>query len=100
MQSEGTLRLSGVVKLLKRIFFITFFTEFLGAIFFYSNLGCSSGSVYSKQCGVWDLIRLTLRIHTRTIPVVFHLSTQPSSPLGRWYVPRGTMPVSAHKLVG
>ena len=31
MQSEGTLRLSGVVKLLKRIFFITFFTEFLGA---------------------------------------------------------------------
>ncbi len=33
MQSEGTLRLSGVVKLLKRIFFITFFTEFLGAIF-------------------------------------------------------------------
>lgn len=31
MQSEGTLRLSGVVKLLKKIFFITFTTEFLGA---------------------------------------------------------------------
>ena len=31
MQSEGTLRLSGVVKLLKRIFFITFITEFIGA---------------------------------------------------------------------
>lgn len=32
MQSEGTLRLSGVVKLLKRIFFITFITEFIGAL--------------------------------------------------------------------
>ena len=32
MQSEGTLRLSGVVKLLKRIFLITFFTEFIGAV--------------------------------------------------------------------
>ncbi len=33
MQSEGTLRLSGVVKLLKRIFFITFITEIIGAVF-------------------------------------------------------------------
>ena len=33
MQSEGTLRLSGVVKLLKRIFFITFITELIGALF-------------------------------------------------------------------
>ena len=33
MQSEGTLRLSGVVKLLKRIFFITFITELIGAAF-------------------------------------------------------------------
>jgi trk system potassium uptake protein TrkH len=32
MQSEGTLRLSGVVKLLKRIFFITFITEIIGAV--------------------------------------------------------------------
>ena len=32
MQSEGTLRLSGVVKLLKRIFFITFTTELIGAL--------------------------------------------------------------------
>jgi len=32
MQSEGTLRLSGVVKLLKRIFFITFITELIGAV--------------------------------------------------------------------
>lgn len=33
MQSEGTLRLSGVVKLLKRIFFVTFITEGIGAAF-------------------------------------------------------------------
>ncbi|MBE6747796.1 MAG: Trk family potassium uptake protein [Ruminococcaceae bacterium] len=31
MQSEGTLRLSGVVKLLKRIFFVTFIVEGIGA---------------------------------------------------------------------
>ena len=35
MQSEGTLRLSGVVKLLKRIFFVTFITELIGAAIFH-----------------------------------------------------------------
>ena len=47
MQSEGTLRLSGVVKLLKRIFFITFITEFIGAVFlairYIPKLGIASG---------------------------------------------------------
>ncbi len=47
MQSEGTLRLSGVVKLLKRIFFITFFVELLGtavlAIRFCQEFGFLSG---------------------------------------------------------
>lgn len=52
MQSEGTLRLSGVVKLLKRIFFVTFITEFIGAFLLAFR--------YCKEFGIGPGIELSI----------------------------------------
>lgn len=78
MQSEGTLRLSGVVKLLKRIFFITFITEFIGAailsIRYCSEFGIGPGielSIYHSvsafcNCG-FDLMGIVKPFSSLTL---------------------------------
>ncbi len=52
MQSEGTLRLSGVVKLLKRIFFVTFITEGVGAVVLSFR--------FCEELGLYDGIRVAI----------------------------------------